>query len=276
MKIRHTKSFIGILSLLLFLITPPLVGYAESPPRTMNYQGYLTNSAGEPVNATVVMSFFIYDVPTGGSVLWNETHNNVTVQGGVYSVILGEITPLTLAFDKPYYLGIEVNGDGEMSPRQPLTSVPYALEKYRPIIWSGSAITSGCPTVGASGWYTYPTDGPDYFCNADGYFSVDANGTITFQTRGFYRINAYTGSFCSSNSGSQVRILLHQDGSPDVPIYAGTQSNCREENIYWSIDLTWPFEVGDSIELQFYSTGSGAQPYCGGKLQITYVGLLPS
>jgi hypothetical protein len=42
-------------------------------------------------------------------------------------VLLGSVTPLDLPFDVPYWLSLEVNSDGEMSPRQQITSVGYAI-----------------------------------------------------------------------------------------------------------------------------------------------------
>jgi hypothetical protein len=95
-------------------------------PHTINYQGKLTDSSGAAVNATVTMVFSIYNVPSGGTALWTETHS-VTVVNGIYSITLGDSTALNLAFDEQYYLGITVGSDAEMTPRQPLTSVGYSF-----------------------------------------------------------------------------------------------------------------------------------------------------
>jgi hypothetical protein len=79
------------------------------------------------------MIFRIYDSDDAktkpvGSELWAETHSSVQVNQGVYSVVLGSAgSPLTLDFSTQYWLGIQVGTDGEMNPRQPLTSVPTAL-----------------------------------------------------------------------------------------------------------------------------------------------------
>jgi hypothetical protein len=96
-------------------------------PATLNYQGYLTTSAGDPVHSTVPMNFALYREATGGSALWSEFHPGETVQNGVYSVQLGAVTPLTLPFDVAYYLGVAVGSDPEMAPRLPLVSVPTSL-----------------------------------------------------------------------------------------------------------------------------------------------------
>jgi hypothetical protein len=97
-------------------------------PQTINYQGYLTDSGGSPVNGTVNMTFSLYTSPAGTvSPVWTEAQTGVAVTNGQYSVILGSITPLAIPFDVPYYLGVTVGADAEMTPRQPLTSTGYAF-----------------------------------------------------------------------------------------------------------------------------------------------------
>ena len=99
-----------------------------APPQTISYQGYLTSSSGTPVNSPPALSvvFSLYDVATGGTALWSETQS-VMVVNGLYSVVLGNITQLTLPFNTQYYLGVKVGSDAEMTPRAALTMVPYAF-----------------------------------------------------------------------------------------------------------------------------------------------------
>ena len=97
-------------------------------PERINYQGYLTNASGSPINANVSMTFRIYTVASGGTALWTETQSNVPVNEGIYNVILGSVASLgALPFDVPYFLGVTAGADSEMTPRQALTSVAYAL-----------------------------------------------------------------------------------------------------------------------------------------------------
>jgi hypothetical protein len=115
------------------LAAVPVVS-AGTVPETMSYQGRLTDAAGVPVSGTVEIAFSLYTVaeetepPTAA--LWAETHS-VTVDRGLFTVVLGASTidphPLTLPFDRPYYLGIRVGSDPALTPRQALTGVPYAL-----------------------------------------------------------------------------------------------------------------------------------------------------
>ncbi len=94
-------------------------------PRKINYQGYLTNPAGAPLTGTFPMVFSLCDAATAGTCPWSETQS-VAIDKGIFNVSLGTVTPLTLTFDIPYYLDIQVNGE-QMSARQPLTSVGYAF-----------------------------------------------------------------------------------------------------------------------------------------------------
>jgi hypothetical protein len=104
----------------------PLVVFADVPQR-INYQGYLTDSGGNPVNGSVNIVFSIYDLDTGGTPLWSETQT-VTVSNGSFSVQLGSVNHSLPSFSvTPRYLGIKVGNDPEMTPRQLLASAPYAL-----------------------------------------------------------------------------------------------------------------------------------------------------
>lgn len=112
-----------------FLLCSALVcgnSFADAP-KLVNYQGYLTDSVGAPITGTRSMVFGLYNAASAGSLLWSETQASVSVSNGIYQTILGSVTPLNLSFNQQYYLGIAVGGDPEMTPRQPLTSAPYAL-----------------------------------------------------------------------------------------------------------------------------------------------------
>lgn len=119
------------------LIKPPQqeagskVLYSGEPdvtiPTLINYQGYLTDSGGNPINGIVDITFTIYDAATDGSAVWIEVHP-VTVNDGLFSVLLGSLAPIDVSlFTGTRYLGISVEGEPEMTPRQQIVSVAYAL-----------------------------------------------------------------------------------------------------------------------------------------------------
>ncbi|NQU16883.1 MAG: hypothetical protein HQ564_02360, partial [Candidatus Saganbacteria bacterium] len=116
-------GFIGFAVVSIFILGG--ISYGDIP-KILSYQGKLTDSGGTVITATKSMTFNLYSSVTGGSTLWTETQN-VTVEAGIYSVLLGSVTALTLDFNTPYYLGVTVGSDSEMTPRKQLASAPSAF-----------------------------------------------------------------------------------------------------------------------------------------------------
>src|SRR5262245_36652077 len=94
---------------------------------TLNYQGVLRDETGALVTGTRNMTLKIYDASVNGNALHSETINNVPVRDGLFTVVLGDATPIgaNVFADGPRYLGIAVGGDPEMAPRQRLHPVPW-------------------------------------------------------------------------------------------------------------------------------------------------------
>ena len=121
----HLRIFSSVLLLLAAMFFPP---HAEAQiPEPINYQGYLTDAAGQGLNEAVGVTFSIYTAESGGTALWSETQIVVTEQG-LFSAKLGDgAVPFPVGmFDTPLWIGIEIDADGEMTPRTALTSAPYA------------------------------------------------------------------------------------------------------------------------------------------------------
>ncbi len=101
----------------------------------INFQGKLTNPDGTNVtNGSYSIVFSIYTVASGGTAVWTETQNPVTITDGIFQVSLGSVTSLPGSVDfnsASLYLGIKVGADPEMSPRVRLTAAPYAFNSDR-------------------------------------------------------------------------------------------------------------------------------------------------
>jgi len=97
-----------------------------------SYQGMLTDQTGNPISATVTMTFALYDGPTSGTPLWGPEVQTVKVSSGLFHVVLGSVVPITAREDvaDSLYLGITVNGE-ELLPRERVTSVPLATDAWR-------------------------------------------------------------------------------------------------------------------------------------------------
>lgn len=104
--------------------------YAQvPPPKFLQFQGKLTDTLGIGINDTLTMEFSLHDDSTGGILLWQETIPNVVVYKGLFAVNLGATNPITLPFDRQYWLEIKVDGN-TLSPRVKLSAVAYAYRAY--------------------------------------------------------------------------------------------------------------------------------------------------
>jgi hypothetical protein len=99
-------------------------------PTMINYQGFLTDTTGQALDGTYMITFRLYEQPTGvATIKWEEVHSEVNVVNGLFNVLLGSITPLTAEHVVGQrYLEIKVEDEVEMAPRIRLASTAYALQ----------------------------------------------------------------------------------------------------------------------------------------------------
>ena len=113
------------------IIIAGLAGPALAVPGTMSFTARLTMN-DQPVEGNVALEVELYDQPEGGTLLWEETHPVVVAQRGLVFANLGSIDPVNNGLDGQVFDGsvvyaqLIVDGDA-LSPRIPLTSVPYAV-----------------------------------------------------------------------------------------------------------------------------------------------------
>jgi len=97
-------------------------------PGQINYQGFLLDDGGVPVDGDVQVLFMIYDQEIDGTEVWSEGPMTVPAVGGMINVILGETTPLTPALlTGPRWLEVIVEGE-YLGPRERIVSSLFAIE----------------------------------------------------------------------------------------------------------------------------------------------------
>jgi hypothetical protein len=133
----------------------------------ISVQGTLKTANGASVpDGTQAVTFRLYDVKEGGTVLWSED-TTVEVIAGIYSHYLGSVVPLNPGdFDTTLYLAVKV-GSYELAPRVELAYSPYALS----VAFAQTVVCSG-----ALGDVKYSVLSPAQFVLENGTCWVPMNG----------------------------------------------------------------------------------------------------
>jgi hypothetical protein len=133
------KFKIGMaLAVVLLAVIVTGITWSQSVPQLINYQGRLADSSGQPPvdGATVDLTFVFYSAESGGTVYITVLQEDVTVVGGIYSVLIGSgdisagtESDLASVFQnhQDVWMGVKVDSDDEMTPRARISSTPYAL-----------------------------------------------------------------------------------------------------------------------------------------------------
>jgi hypothetical protein len=150
---RNKALFIGIIGIVAIVLVVAAIGAnannnteasnrvtVPDVPHKINYQGYHTDAAGNPITGDHDMTFRIYDSPTGGTQLWNETQTSVHVENGLFNVILGSVNPIpgnVFPIDGSRWLETEIEGQ-TLTPRKEIVSVAYAFKADQDNDWCGA------------------------------------------------------------------------------------------------------------------------------------------
>ena len=121
-------------------------------PHLIRYQGQAVDSNGVPLEGPYTLTFRLYDAETVGTVKWQEAQLNVTLAGGHFSVLLGQVQSLDgVDWSQPLWLSVQVNGEPELAPRQRITSVPLAIRAETAELVKTSGLTDDANALVPSG-----------------------------------------------------------------------------------------------------------------------------
>ena len=201
------------------------------PPYTMNYQGYLTDGSGSPLNGAYDIVASLWDHISAGTREWGpETHVDAAVSNGLFHLALGSVTPLLPnVFDEALFLELTVGTT--TLPRQPLRATAYAY-----------GLVPGATVVG-------DPDGTSYGL----YVSNTGTGA---SDRGLYARGTQYGIYAT---GEQYGLYAAESGTGDVGIL--TPDYVRSGG-YRSAADSYLFVPGNA------GVASGVLPSAG--LQVSY------
>jgi hypothetical protein len=151
-------------------------------------QGRLTDASGVPLSGDHSVTFSLYDDLVAGTLLCSTNYNPLPMSNGLFNITVTGCDNTEIDGDQ-LYLGVQVDADAEMTPRQPIYAVPYArslrpgadirgdlaagsvLALYNSSIWDGSkglyaeALGVSGITYGVLGRSNSPAGYGGYFYN---------------------------------------------------------------------------------------------------------------
>lgn len=230
-NLMERLRFTGLPVLLLVLVLTHAV--AADVPRSISYQGRLTDAGGLALNGVFNIEFRIADAATLGVMLYNSGPQPVTVTDGLFSVNIGEppmpALPLNIFADTNRYLSIKVGADPEQSPRTKLTSAAYAYQVRTVDGATGgdvsgtiNATSSNNPRAslipGASQISTYGSDNLEQARIWGGSWGE----LLLFDADGSNDQTVRLGSQSGILSDGGLLELNNDDGSPNIFMHAGS------------------------------------------------------
>lgn len=241
---------------------------AAQVPRQISHQGILTDGGGTPIpDGNYSLTVRLYDVSTGGSAVYTETHAAVPVVDGGFNLLIGSVTPLGISFDDPLWLSLQVDADPEMSPRVPFACAPYAMGLSLPLEATANGFTPAFTVTNTAGTAllangrvqvfnglgTTPLAQVNAFGSIGGQLlTLDeaGQGTVRVEPDGngtggyfaVYRNGTSTGFTLNGNDGTEEPILsltgsvrsvvmdMSQSGDPAVLLPSGSVSSLEQSN----------------------------------------------
>ena len=153
------KLIIGIMFAVAAVATLPCAAAGAA----FTYQGVIKEVGGAvPVNKNRIVEFRIYDGPTKDTPLWGRAYNVLLDANGLFNTAItdaagsaidgvpstGLASILASNSGTTLYIGLTVdNSSGEISPRQALLAVPYAIHASDAASASGDFTVEGTTTL---------------------------------------------------------------------------------------------------------------------------------
>lgn len=226
---------------------------SRGAPASFAYQGVIHELDGSvPVSKNRVIEFRLYDGPTSPNVLWARACNVLLDQNGLFNAPLADAsgTPIEGAPDSKLakvladhaattlYVGLTVDGSsGEISPRQAILAVPYAIHAE--------------DAAGASGKFTVADELTAAGLTVTGASTLDTVAAASLSVNGNVEITGDDGMFVGPGTIPVGGIIMWSGSAiPDGWALCNGQTN----NNIVTPDLSGKFVVGYDPDNADYNT----------------------
>jgi len=213
--------------------------------RVLSFQGRLTDSLGNPITTATNVQFKLYNVSTAGTPLYTAGPCSITPdQDGIFSTLIGsdcgsEIPHSVFTENPNVYLGVTVGSDSEMTPRQPIANVGYAINAETLQGFPPGEGTSNIPFINKDGDLLIAVAAPGIrstFTSADFTLSSAKTAIIQSAAAGDVILQA-TGSGVlrfrtAGNNDSYTQMIIDNNGNVGIGNLSPNQKLEVSGNIY--------------------------------------------
>ncbi|RPI38391.1 MAG: hypothetical protein EHM53_09015 [Methanoregulaceae archaeon] len=214
---RKPDRYLVIIAALVFVALAAGIATASTVTQSITYQGKLTDAAANPLTGTYSVKFSLYEAATGGTALAADTHS-VTAANGLFTTGIAVADPAIMD-GRALWLGIRVGSDPEMTPRQVIRPVPYALGLRPGAVMSGTG-TGNVFTIGTEGEGT-ALDVSAFSAGGQG-LSVYASGENSMAVSAVASGTGSEALDAGTISDSSITVSASADGDDSVAIFAST------------------------------------------------------
>lgn len=249
-------------------------------PRTISYQGSLMDGSGlVSPDGSYTMSFRLWDAASGGLLLWQET-DTVSVAAGLFNVTLGKNSPFTQTFTNPYWLGITVGTNPELTPRVKLSASPYAMHAV-----AADSLTGGQPGDRSCSVFV---QNPGPFANNtapvisftseewdQGNFHDSAinPSRLVAPVSGTYLVTGYIEWGANGTGSRGLHIRKNGTQAPSSPVWqAAALQAAVAGSTHQNVSSLVKLAAGDYVELVVYQTSGGNLTPLGARFEMGYIG----
>jgi len=205
-----------------FKSTGGIFAYPSTPSaasRILSFQGRLTDSLGNPITAATNMRFRLYTASSGGTTLYDTGTCSITPdQDGVHNVLIGsscgsEVSSSVFTENTQVWLGVLVGSDAEMTPRQRMANVPYAMNAETLQGLPVGTEVSNIPYINAGGDLLMAAASPQIgstYTNQD--FLISSARALTIQSAGAGDVTltaTESGTIKFATGGSQHGVITN-------------------------------------------------------------------
>ncbi|MCL5439031.1 MAG: site-specific integrase, partial [Patescibacteria group bacterium] len=220
---------------------------AVSPLKILSFQGRLTDSSDNPITASKLLRFVVYNdlSASAGARLWEEVDRISPDTDGIFSILLGSngsggnaalcnggsppASPATGACGIPQslfannatlYLGVTVEKDAELTPRQQVATVAYA---------TNAEVLQGMPPTTDAGVTT--NTNAILALNSSGQVSIGGTAVTTFQSTGGQITLLGKVLQLTTATGTNTDVQIVPDGSGKIDLQKPLKNTTATGNL---------------------------------------------